>query len=125
MSETTPTPRPAVEKIPLELLYGNPEKTAPQISPDGKRLGWIEPVNGVLNVVVVDIDAPLEQARPVTDDTDRGVRIWHWGEDNRHLLYLQDVGGDENWHLYGVDLETMERKDYTPFDGVQVRLVGW
>ena len=125
MSETTPTPRPAVEKIPLELLYGNPEKTAPQISPDGKHLGWIEPVNGVLNVVVVDIDAPLEQARPVTDDTDRGVRIWHWGEDNRHLLYLQDVGGDENWHLYGVDLETMERKDYTPFDGVQVRLVDW
>jgi dipeptidyl aminopeptidase/acylaminoacyl peptidase len=37
-------------------------------------------------------------------------------------MYLQDKGGDENWRLYDVDLETGEIRDLTPFDGVQARV---
>lgn len=122
MTDATVTPRPAIEKIPLELLYGNPERIAPKISPDGRCLGWIEPVDGVLNVVIVEVGSPLDEARAVTDDRDRGVRDWYWAEESRHILYRQDIGGDENWRLYGVEITTMERKDYTPFDNVQVRL---
>ena len=59
----------------------------------------------------------------VTDDTDRGIRMFAWAHDGRHLLYLQDTGGDENWRLHDVDLETMQRRDLTPFDDVQTQLI--
>ena len=109
--------------IPKSILFGNPDKTSPQISPDGTMLGWIAPVNGVLNVWVNSVEAGFSEARPVTNDTDRGIRGWFWGRDNRHVLYIQDKGGDENWHLYSVDLETGETKDYTPFENIQAHPV--
>ncbi len=59
----------------------------------------------------------------VTDDTDRGIRMFAWAHDGQHLLYLQDTGGDENWRLHDVDLETMQRRDLTPFDDVQTDLI--
>ena len=59
----------------------------------------------------------------VTDDTDRGIRAYTWARDGRHLLYVQDTGGDENWRLYDVDLETMDRRDLTPFEGIQARII--
>jgi dipeptidyl aminopeptidase/acylaminoacyl peptidase len=107
--------------IPLEVLLGNPEKVQPQISPDGKRMAYIAPVNGVLNVWVGDVGA--DNYKPVTNDTDRGIRGYAWAHDNVHLLYIQDKGGDENWHVYTVNLETGEDADRTPFEGAQAQLV--
>jgi dipeptidyl aminopeptidase/acylaminoacyl peptidase len=120
------------ELIPREVLFGNPERVSPQISPDGSQLAWIAPRDGVLNVWVAPIspsgasDDPgvdWAAAQVVTDDTDRGIRVFAWARDGRHLLYLQDSGGDENWRLYDVDLETMDRRDLTPFDGIQARII--
>ena len=116
-----------VELIPREVLFGNPERVSPAISPDGARLAWIAPHEGVLNVWVATAGAgsgvDWSAARVVTDDRDRGIRMFEWAHDARHLLYLQDTGGDENWRLHDVDLETMDRRDLTPFDGVQARVV--
>ena len=103
--------------IPRQVLYGNPERAAAAISPDGERLGYLAPADGVLNVWVGARDG--EDFRPVTRDTDRGVRWWAWAHDNRHLIYLQDQGGDEDWHLYSVDLRSGDVTDLTPFDGAQ------
>ena len=115
------------ELIPLSVLFGNPERVSPRLSPDGSRLAWIAPHDDVLNVWVAPIGpdgADWAAARVVTDDTDRGIRIFAWAHDGRHLLYAQDKGGDENWRLYDVDLPTMQRRDLTPFDGVQAQLIG-
>jgi dipeptidyl aminopeptidase/acylaminoacyl peptidase len=116
-----------VELIPRQVLFGNPERLSPRISPDGTRLAWIAPHEGVLNVWIAAADAEAgvdwAAAQVVTDDTDRGIRMFAWAHDGRHLLYLQDTGGDENWRLHDVDLETMQRRDLTPFDGVQARVV--
>jgi dipeptidyl aminopeptidase/acylaminoacyl peptidase len=120
------------ELIPRNVLFGNPERISPHISPDGTRMAWIAPREGVLNVWVAPIraaDAPegagvdWDAATAVTDDTDRGIRAYTWAKDGRHLLYVQDTGGDENWRLYDVDLETMERRDLTPFEGIQARII--
>jgi dipeptidyl aminopeptidase/acylaminoacyl peptidase len=114
------------ELIPRQVLFGNPERITPRISPDGATLAWIAPQEGVLNVWTAPIgaDGPdWAAARVVTDDTDRGIRIFHWAHDGRHLLYLQDTGGDENWRLFDVDLHTMQRRDLTPFDGVQAQVI--
>jgi dipeptidyl aminopeptidase/acylaminoacyl peptidase len=111
------------------VLFGNPERTAPRISPDGRLLAWIAPLDGVLNVWVApvgDSEAGVDwtAARVVTADTDRGVRVFAWAHDGRHLLYLQDAGGDENWRLYDVDLESLERRDLTPFDKIHATIIG-
>jgi dipeptidyl aminopeptidase/acylaminoacyl peptidase len=116
------------ELIPLTVLFGNPERVSPRISPDGSQLAWIAPKDGVLNVWVApvspDTGVDWAAARVLTDDTDRGIRQFAWAHDGRHLLYLQDIGGDENWRLHDVDLPTMQRRDLTPFDGVQTQIIG-
>jgi dipeptidyl aminopeptidase/acylaminoacyl peptidase len=116
-----------VELIPRSVLFGNPERTSPRISPDGTRLAWIAPRNGVLNVWVAPIGGAdgvdWTAAQAITEDADRGVRVFGWARDGRHVLYLQDVGGDENWRLYDVDLESMARRDLTPFEGIHANII--
>jgi hypothetical protein len=113
----------AVPLIPREVLFGNPERTQPRLSPSGELLAYIAPVDGVLNVWVgpVGPDAGGGGFEPVTRDTDRGIRQYFCAEDGRHLVYLQDKGGDENWRLYAVDPATKEIRDLTPFEKVQAR----
>ena len=117
-----------VDLIPRSVLFGNPERTSPRMSHDGSQLGWIAPRDGVLNVWVAPIDesngVDWAAARAVTDDTDRGIRMFGWAWDGRHLLYVQDAGGDENWRLYDVNLVTGERRDLTPFEKIHAQIIG-
>jgi dipeptidyl aminopeptidase/acylaminoacyl peptidase len=116
-----------VELIPRSVLFGNPERVSPRISPNGTQLAWIAPLDGVLNVWVAPIGpggVDWATAQAVTEDTDRGVRVFGWARDGRHVLYLQDAGGDENWRLYDVDLHTFERRDLTPFEGIHAQIIG-
>lgn len=107
--------------IPRQILFGNPDKAAARISPDGKQLSFLAPVNGVLNVFVGPADNP-DAAKPVTQDTKRGIRTYFWAYSNRHIIYLQDKEGDENWRVYRVDLEKGTVLDLTPIDGVHATI---
>jgi dipeptidyl aminopeptidase/acylaminoacyl peptidase len=107
--------------IPRTVLFGNPVKLNPKISPDGTMMAYLAPANNVLNVWVKTIGKADD--RVVTKDKIRGIRRYFWAEDNEHIMYLQDVGGDENWRLYGVNLETDEVKDLTPYEEVQVQIL--
>ncbi len=108
---------PEVALIPRKVIFGNPDKAAPRLSPDGTRLSYLAPVKGVLNVWVGPSDDP-DAAEPVTSDTTRGIRQYFWAFTNRHIIYLQDKAGDENWRVYSVNLEAGETKDLTPAEGV-------
>src|SRR5215204_7816782 len=114
-----------VPLIPREVLFGNPEKVAPRLSPDGERLAYLAPKDGVLNVWVGPVGSPAggEGFEPVTDDKKRGIRVYFWAEDNTHIVYLQDEGGDENWRVHAVEASTNEDRDLTPFDDVQAQIV--
>ncbi|HYQ84647.1 MAG TPA: prolyl oligopeptidase family serine peptidase, partial [Rubrobacter sp.] len=114
-----------VPLIPREVLFGNPEKMAPHLSPDGERLAYLAPKDGVLNVWVGPVGSPAggEDFEPVTDDTKRGIRVYFWAEDDTHIVYLQDEGGDENWRVHAVDASTKQDRDLTPFDEVQAQIV--
>jgi dipeptidyl aminopeptidase/acylaminoacyl peptidase len=112
-----------IKLIPRDLLFGNPDKAGTKISPDGKYLSYLAPVNGVLNVFVGPADNPAA-AKAVTKDTKRGIRSYFWAYSGRHLLYVQDTGGDENWHIYRVDLQSGDIKDMTPLKKVQARIQG-
>ncbi|GAB2499911.1 S9 family peptidase [Pseudoxanthomonas sangjuensis] len=103
-----------VELIPREALFGNPERANVQLSPDGKHLSWIAPVDGVLNVWVAPAGDPA-QAKAVTADKARGIRNYFWSYRPDTLLYLRDTGGDEDFHAYAVDLQSGASRDLSPF----------
>lgn len=107
--------------IPRKALFGNPDRAFTRISPDGEQISWLAPRDGVLNVWTAPRDN-LASARPVTKDTGRGIRFYGWAFTNRHILYLQDKDGDENWRLYSVELDDLSVKDLTPLEGVQAQI---
>ena len=112
--------KPAAKEVPLisrDLLFGNPDKASLQISPDGKYISFLAPVDNVLNVWVAPADSP-EKAEPVTKDTLRGIRIYFWAFTNQHIIYLQDLAGDENWQVHVVNIATKEDKNMTPFEEI-------
>ena len=105
------------ELIPRKVFFDNPDKASLNISPDGEYISYLAPVNGILNIWVAPKDEP-SKAVAVTKDTLRGIRIYFWAYTNNHILYLQDLGGDENWQLHSVNIETKEDKNLTPFEEI-------
>lgn len=89
--------------IDREILFGNPEIAGAQLSPDGKWMSFIKPYNEVRNIWVKAADAPFEDATPVTADKERPIPGYFWSQDSKYLLYVQDKGGDENYHVYALD----------------------
>ena len=112
----------SVALIPRDVLFGNADRTGVQLSPDGTRISWIAPVEGVLNVWVAPV-GDLAAAKPVTADADRGIRQYFWMPSGTHLVYLQDRGGDENWRAYSVNLDSGAEIDLTPIAGVAAQVV--
>jgi dipeptidyl aminopeptidase/acylaminoacyl peptidase len=123
LSSSSAQQKPATGLIPRSVLFGNPERADPQISPDGTQLGYLAPVDGVLNVWIRTLGKTDDRA--VTSDTKRGIRNFTWQYDNQHILYTQDVGGDENWRLYQTDIATKQTKDLTPLEKVRVDVVAY
>src|ERR687894_1737815 len=119
------TEAPTIPLIPREVLFGNPSRVSPRLSPDGSRLAFLAPKDGVLNVWVGPVGSPVdgEEFEAVTDDRRRGIRLFFWAEDDGHIVYLQDEGGDENWRVHAVDPSTKQDRDLTPFDDVQAQIV--
>jgi dipeptidyl aminopeptidase/acylaminoacyl peptidase len=115
------TQQGALPLIPREVLFGNPDKASPRLSHDGFRIAYLAPVEGVLNIWAGPV-ADIGAATPVTREKVRGVRIYFWAYTNQHIIYLQDKGGDENWRVYSVDLNTGHIEDLTPMEGVQARI---
>ncbi|MDH5687967.1 MAG: S9 family peptidase [Candidatus Bathyarchaeota archaeon] len=107
--------------VPREVLFGDPDKSTVRLSPDGTKISYLAPVEGVMNVWVGPAVDPAA-AEPVTNDTFRGVYIYGWTYTSEHIIYLQDQAGNENWRVYSVNLNTGEIIDLTPLEGVQARI---
>jgi len=112
-----------VPLIPRKDIFGNPERAAARISPDGKMLAYLAPRDGVMNVFVAPVDAP-EEAKPLTTETVRPIRQYFWAPDGSQILYIQDKGGDENFLLYGAKLDGGATITHTPFEKTRVQVVG-
>lgn len=108
--------------IPREVFFGNPERAGVQLSPDGDRISFLAPLEGVLNVWVQTLGQ--DDARAITDATERPIRSYFWAWNGDQIVYAQDRGGDENFRLYAVDVETGEELELTPFDQIQARVLG-
>jgi dipeptidyl aminopeptidase/acylaminoacyl peptidase len=103
------------ELVPRDVFFGNPSRTQGRVSPDGTKMSFLAPVEGVLNLWVGPL-GDFDAARPITQDTGSGIDSHQWALNSRNVLYIRDTGGDENFHIYSVDLETNEVIDLTPFE---------
>lgn len=123
-----PPPNPEVDPhlaetplLPRELLFGPAQHAVPLLSPDGKRLTFLAPTGkGVANIWLAK-GLDITSAEPLTQDVHRGIQGYRWAYDGVHLLYWQDNDGDENWHLYTVNLRTGKTQDLTPYPGVRMQ----
>ena len=111
-----------VPLIPRALLFGNPERNQPTLSPNGASLAFLAPDDkNVMQVYLQPLGA--KDATVVTADKKRGIRFYQWGEDSKSILYGQDTDGDENFHLFQVDLSSKNVRDLTPWQGVRAELL--
>ncbi|UYZ61526.1 S9 family peptidase [Hymenobacter weizhouensis] len=116
--------------IDRELLFGDPEISGAQLSPDGKFMSFIKPYKGTRNIWVKRAAEPFDAARPMTADLARPVRSYFWSRDGKYLLYAQDKGGDENFNVYAVNpteapaagQDVPAARDLTGLKGVRVQL---
>jgi len=108
------------ESVPIiarDVLFGNPQRASLRVSPDGRFLSYLAPLDGVLNVWVAPV-GDVASARAVTHDTKRGVRQYFWAFTSDDIVFLQDLEGDENWQVHVVNLPTGEERNLTPIDEI-------
>ena len=111
-----------IPKIPLEDFFRNPEKSSFQLSPNGKKIAYMKPWddgNRMMNVYIKDLGQ--ENGVRITSASKRSLYGYFWLNDNR-IAYIQDKGGDENIHIYAVDIDGSNDIDLTPFDNIQARI---
>jgi dipeptidyl aminopeptidase/acylaminoacyl peptidase len=109
--------------IPRSALFGNPVRAQARLSPDGRYISFLAPREGVLNVWLAPFGR-LDAAKPLTNERKRGIRQHQWADDSRHVLFLQDEAGDENWRVYSVDVQSGQQIDLTPLEKVRAEIVG-
>lgn len=117
--------------IDRQTFFGDPERSSAQISPDGEHVSFLKPYKGVMNVWVKERDEPFDAAEPVTADTTRPVPGYFWTQDSERILYVQDKGGNENFHIYAVDPDAEEKtdlgvppaEDLTPYENVRAQII--
>ena len=113
--------------IDREVFFGDPEIAGAQLSPDGQWISFRKPHRGVMNVWVKGVDEPFDAARPLTADTRRPLGGHFWTEDSRYVLFVQDEGGTEDYHVYAVDPAADPEedsgvppaRDLTPIQGIR------
>ncbi len=93
--------QPAI--IDRELFFGNPEISGSQISPDGKFISFIKPLNGVRNIFVKGINDKFTAARALTNEAKRPIGSYFWSQDGKFILFVKDNDGDENFNVYAVN----------------------
>lgn len=106
--------------IPMRDFFRNPEKAAFRISPDGTRLAFMQPWKNRLNIFVQEIGKPAEVQ--VTFAEARDIAGYFWKNNNR-LVFLQDKGGNENFHLFAVDADGKNQVELTPGDAVRAEII--
>lgn len=106
--------------LPLEDFFRNSERTAYQISPDGKHFSYMAPYENRMNIFVRSVDS--EEAIRITSETERSVAGYLW-VDNQRILFIKDTGGDENYQLFGVNLDGSDFRGYTDIPGVRTTII--
>src|SRR5271169_3845340 len=116
--------------IDRELLFGDPEISGAQLSPNGKYIAFLKPWKETRNIWVKGTAEPFSSARLMTIETARPVAGFLWARDSKYIVFVKDNGGDENFNVYAVDPgapavtggDAPPSRDLTHLQGVRVML---
>ena len=106
--------------ISLEDFFRNSDRSGFQISPDGRHISFVAPYKDRMNIFVRPTDGGEELQ--ITAETERSIAGYMWA-DNERLLFMKDTAGDENYRLYGVNLDGTDLRCYTDFPGVRTSII--
>ena len=109
-----------VKQYPLEDFFRNSDRSGYQISPDGNYFSFLAPYEDRMNIFVQKIGC--EETLRLTSETARSVAGYMWAT-NERILFMKDTAGDENYQLYGVNLDGSDLRAYTAFPGVRTTLI--
>ena len=107
--------------IPLRDFFKNPEASNYQISPDGKWISFLKPYEHRMNIFVKENKEGAEELR-LTSSTDRDIPNYFW-KGNNYVIYTRDFGGDENFHVFTVDIKSKTEKDVTNFPNTRAEVI--
>ena len=108
------------KQIPLEDFFKNPEKSSYQISPNGSFYSYMAPYKNRMNIFIQKIGD--SSATQLTFEEKRDISGYFW-PNNEQLVFLKDDAGDENFHLFGVDIDGSNPISFTDFDGVRAQII--
>ena len=105
----------------VEDYFARPKASSFNFSPNGTYLSYKEKDANKKNHVYVK-NLETEEVTRVIEEKEELIRGFGWANDNR-LIYVMDKGGNEDYHLYAVDLDGSNHKELTPFEGVKVSII--
>lgn len=106
--------------LPLEDFFRNSSQSGYQISPDGRHFSFVAPYEDRMNLFIRAIDST--ESQQITFETERSIAGYMWA-DNERLLFMKDTAGDENYRLYGVNIDGSDLRCYTDFPGVRTSII--
>ncbi|MEZ4721435.1 MAG: S9 family peptidase [Flavobacteriales bacterium] len=109
-----------VPPMPAEEFFRNPDRTAYQISPDGKHYSYLAPFETRKNIFVEEIETG--RMKQLTFQVDRDISGYFWANEDQ-LIYVRDDGGDENWYLVITDVKTGKERPLTKMEGVRTQII--
>ncbi len=105
-------------KYTVADYFKTPEVFSFKLSPDGKYLSYMKRrETGERDVYLKNTETQKESLL-IKQEEDL-IRGFFWANENR-ILYLQDKGGNENYHLFGIDVDGSNKNELTPYEGVKV-----
>lgn len=108
-------------KYSVEDYFKTPEAYSFQLSPDGKFISYLKRRETGERDLYLKETATQKETLLIEQKEDV-IRGYFWANNNR-ILYMQDKGGDENHHVYGVDVTGGNKSELTPFEGVKVNII--
>lgn len=101
----------------IEDFIQKPNQYSFRFSPNGQYLSYKErDANSKIHVFVKNTKTN-EVIRVIKEEQDL-ISEYGWAN-NERLFYLKDNGGDENYHLFAVDINGKNQIELTPFEKVE------
>ena len=112
---------PTTYKYSVEDYFARPKARGFSFSPNGAYLSYREKDENKKNHVYVK-NLTTDKVVRVIEEKEELIRGFGWANDSR-IIYVMDKGGNEDYHLFAVDIDGKNQKELTPFDGVKVKIL--
>jgi dipeptidyl aminopeptidase/acylaminoacyl peptidase len=108
-------------KYTVEDFFKTPDVNSFKFSPDGKYLSYMKRrETGERDVYLKNTETQKETL--LIKQGEDLIRDFFWANKTR-IFYLQDKGGNENYHLFGVNVDGSNKNELTPYEGVKVKVL--